>query len=912
VPAVATQPTFLATGACRELALEAAATGTALLDITQPFRPFGAEPLEGDTLYLASGEAFGQRRARARIFVELATPGGPLPLPPALLNADREPAPVRFAWEYHRADGWVTLGTSTLLYTVKSFPANDLPALGHALLWPGKTASTLSDIVLEEVRHGSVADGTEGFRMDGDVAFTVPDDATETEVAGVRSHWVRVRIDTGSYGTPPVFDPVPPADPKNPTTFALRLGTGRVEPPVIARVTVAYDYTAAVATAVVMRNGFRAVERSGTPATATPLITPVEDLEPAFYAGFDRRSENDAVSLWSSVPPRELLDPLTTTSAPAGGSTDARLQWEYFGGAGWRPLAVADGTSRLTETGPLQFLAPADLAESTEFDALPRHWIRVRRLSGGPEYDPVLDGLFLNTVPAVQSATVSRAVAGSGTGAPAQTIQLARVPVLHGQRLLVREADLPPAPEIAAIEADEGPGAVPGEAGPDGVWIRWHEVPTLARSGPRDRHYTVERIAGLLAFGDNVHALALPAGVDNVAIEHHATTDGAAGNQPPGALAQLQSSIPFVESVQNPLAADGGSDAEPLPLALVRGPQRLRNRGRAVAAEDYEWAAKEARGTRVARAHALPNRDPQQRFHPGWVTLIVIPHGTERRLAPSEELVRDVEDVVEARAAAVVAATSPAHLAVTGPGYVPVELAVEVVPVALTAAQSVRARVHARLDGFLHALTGGPDGGGWPLGRDVHLSELYAALEDLAVVDHVHSLRLRPNLAMLPLVLGQPLTPGAGVPAGAPLVQGAVKAVPLARLAAGEAVSGLPAAVFREGEPIRVGDVEVGVRTVSGATLQVDPFRARSAYAPGTVVGSRITAARSVLTAPLAEGALVRELAVQGLSPGAATLAGSAVELAADGGLLRLGERVRVPAASLPYSGAHLVEITDA
>lgn len=920
MPVSTTPSTLIASGACRELALDAAATGTAPLDITQPFRPFGEQPLVGDALYLASGEAFGQRGARARIFVELATPGGALPPPAALLKSEREgkPTPVRFAWEYHRADGWVALGTTTLFYRVESFPANDLPPQAPALLWPGETKDSLRDVVLDSVRSTGVADGTEGLRLDGDVAFTVPPDATETEVTGLRSHWVRVRLDTGAYGTPAVFDPVPAVRPELPPTFALRMGTGRVEPPVIVRVTFAYDYTAPVRTALVARNGFRAVERSAANRDGqldAPLIARVADVEPAFYAGFDRRPENDAVSLWASAPPAELLDPLTVTIAPAGGATDARLQWEYFAGSGWRPLAVADGTSRLAQTGPLQFLAPADLTESTEFDALPRHWIRVRRLSGGPEYDPVLDGLFLNTVPAVQSATVARAIAGSGTGAPGQTIPLARVPVLPGQRLLVRERDLPPAPEIAAIEADEGAGAVPQAAGADGAWIRWHEVATLARSGPRDRHYTVDRVAGLLAFGDNIHALALPAGVDNVAIEHHGTTDGAAGNRPPGALDQLQSSIPFVESVRNPDVADGGSDAEPLELAVVRGPQRLRNRGRAVAAEDYEWAAKEARGTRVARAHALPNRDPEQRFHPGWVTLIVIPHGTERRLTPSEELVRDVQDAVEARTAAVVASPSPAHLAVTGPGYVPVELAVEVVPVALRGAQAVRRRVHERLDGFLHALTGGPDGGGWPLGRDVHLSELYAVLEDLAVVDHIRSLRVRQNLAALPLVLAQPFTPAGEVPAGKTLEQGAVTAVLLAPLAAGAAVTDVAAAVFRESEPLRVGEqdsVDTTARTVAGTTLRVDPFRARRAFAAGTLVESRITAARSALAAPLAEGALVRELAVEGLSPGAATLAGKTVALAADGTLLALGERIRVAASSLPYSGAHLVEIADA
>jgi predicted phage baseplate assembly protein len=51
-------------------------------------------------------------------------------------------------------------------------------------------------------------------------------------------------------------------------------------------------------------------------------------------------------------------------------------------------------------------------------------------------------------------------------------------------------------------------------------------------------------------------------------------------------------------------------------------------------------------------------------------------------------------------------------------------------------------RARAALDQFFHPLTGGPDGTGWPLGRDVYRSEVLQVLDGTAGVEHVESLEL--------------------------------------------------------------------------------------------------------------------------------------------------------------------------
>jgi hypothetical protein len=42
-----------------------------------------------------------------------------------------------------------------------------------------------------------------------------------------------------------------------------------------------------------------------------------------------------------------------------------------------------------------------------------------------------------------------------------------------------------------------------------------------------------------------------------------------------------------------------------------------------------------------------------------------------------------------------------------------------------------------RINEYFHPVTGGPDGTGWPLGRNVYRSELYHILEEIADIDHI-------------------------------------------------------------------------------------------------------------------------------------------------------------------------------
>jgi predicted phage baseplate assembly protein len=186
--------------------------------------------------------------------------------------------------------------------------------------------------------------------------------------------------------------------------------------------------------------------------------------------------------------------------------------------------------------------------------------------------------------------------------------------------------------------------------------------------------------------------------------------------------------VPYVKRAVNPEPAGGGSEGETPDELRVRGPRTLRHSGRAVTAADYEDLVREA-SSGIARVLAIPARDSETA---GRVTLVVVPASGAPKPVPSLELLDRLEEFIGERR------PSTAELEVGGPGWIRVNVEVEVVPQSLEAAADVEAAVLGRLAAFLHPLTGGLEATGWPFGRRPHRSDLHKLVEETPGVDHVH------------------------------------------------------------------------------------------------------------------------------------------------------------------------------
>jgi hypothetical protein len=164
----------------------------------------------------------------------------------------------------------------------------------------------------------------------------------------------------------------------------------------------------------------------------------------------------------------------------------------------------------------------------------------------------------------------------------------------------------------------------------------------------------------------------------------------------------------------------------------------LRHCRRAVTSRDFESLAMAVNGQReyqekVARARCLPRRNLEgdgkaSLDTPGHVTVLILPTTGS---PPSDELRRRVRAMLE-----------PARLITTrvhivAPRFVAISVSITLVIEKDAAPQAVRAAAIAALENFFDPLTGGPDGTGWPFGRDVYLSEVYRILAHLPGVRYV-------------------------------------------------------------------------------------------------------------------------------------------------------------------------------
>jgi hypothetical protein len=451
------------------------------------------------------------------------------------------------------------------------------------------------------------------------------------------------------------------------------------------------------------------------------------------------------VVLFASDPTR--FDVATFQTFAASSPPDrapVTLAWQSWNGSAFAPLTVQDGTSNLTRTGTVQFLAAPDFSARADFGLGPRYWIAARHEKGDFDLDPRLVRVLLNTTMAAQTVTFGDEVLGSSDGSKSLRFRATRSPILPGQQLDVREPELPAAAEREALEFEEGEDAVTVVLDTRGntqdVFVRWHEVPDFYASSPRDRHYVVDRLAGEIRFGDGLNGLVPPIGVGNVRLTLYQTGGGSSGNRAAGSIVQLKTTVPYVDKVINTEPAAGGADAEDVASVIDRVPRAIRHGGRAVTSEDFEDLACLA-SPEVARARCVPLANLLLEplgaaLVPGEVSVIVVPRSADVKPLPSLELLSTVQDYVEGVSGPTV------HLSVVGPLYVRVNVTAELGLVSLEGVTTVLSDVQQRIAGFLHPLTGGADLRGWDFGRRPHESDFHALIESVPGVDHVRSLDL--------------------------------------------------------------------------------------------------------------------------------------------------------------------------
>jgi predicted phage baseplate assembly protein len=422
-------------------------------------------------------------------------------------------------------------------------------------------------------------------------------------------------------------------------------------------------------------------------------------------------------------------------------------------------LEQADTTQGLTRPGVVRLLLPAPqfiAAPSNEIrrnfkaglgDTPPRldvpekagrlvTWLRLRpssaavtsREEGGvePLRNFSLSWLGVNAIEIDQRQTLSNRIIGQSNGAADQEFQL------PGQSV---EADTL---QLQVEEAGRG-------------WVPWEPVDDFssASSDPVEsrnaRIFTLDSEAGVVRFGDGVRGK-IPEQSMHIRVVKMRAGGGRTGNLPPGTLKEVSArdlaGAPINLKAFQPLPLDGGEDAETLEAAERRIPDLFRHRNRAVTEDDYRTLARETPGVDLGRVEVLPRFKPHQHRTgvPGVVSVMILPDKAisgAPNPRPDRPMIEAVHEHLSLRAPVAT------ELYVIGCEYVPLGVSIGVTVRDGFGRDAVLQGVREGLKRVLWPLSpGGPDGTGWPLGREVRDRELEVEVSRLPGIAAVAGVNL--------------------------------------------------------------------------------------------------------------------------------------------------------------------------
>ena len=551
---------------------------------------------------------------------------------------------------------------------------------------------------LIESKHG-FTDETEAFTHSGTISFICPEDVALFTKDGEENFWIRSRITKGNYGVK------------------------KISPPLIKTLLIGFEEKSQNFEHYISYNYFSYKDLTPIVKETKPIeafeIQPEED--PAFYLAFDSLLSNKLHRIYFCITEQKMCE--------------SRVLWEFLSKEGWKELRLfKDGTSAFSQKGAIEFIPSPDWSKEAMFGQ-EGYWLRARWEAGNYTVSPKLVGMHLNPVEVIQAISIHNEVLGSSNGEAYQTHTFSNSPILPNPKILVKEFKNPSAEQIKSIK-EELKDDVIEDVDPDGkvtaLWIRWHEVENFFKSCSESRHYTLDCYKAAVTFGDGKKGKIPSIGGDNIKSDLYYIGGGNRGNVGKNTITLLDESYPSIESVRNPDSADGGSDAETIEEAKLRGPWILKHRYRAVTIEDFEKLAFEASGE-VAKAKCY--------IEDSEIMLIIVPKGDSEKLRPGNMLLQTIKKYLNDRR------LITTRLSIAGPDYVDIsiEAEVSVMPQKVEIIPEIKNKMKLELRNFFHPLKGGSAKNGWPMGRPVYISEIYNVLENVEEVDFVRRLKLNKN-----------------------------------------------------------------------------------------------------------------------------------------------------------------------
>lgn len=367
---------------------------------------------------------------------------------------------------------------------------------------------------------------------------------------------------------------------------------------------------------------------------------------------------------------------------------------------------------------------------------LPRGWLRIDLPENTDR--PKIRMVTFNAVTATHATTKMNELLGTADGTAGQSCALANGNVLPGT--------------LAVEIQEEFDGTLP--------LVAWSEG-DLDEADPFDRLFDLDPEAGTITFGDgrNGRIPPLVPGAGRIVARSYRYGGGASGNVPTADIASLETPANGVSGVVNFTIATGGRDAEDLEAAKQRVRKELSTRHRAVTASDFEWIASQTPTVEVGRVHVVPLRSPlpddaevTEVTTPcgpdvpsvpaglasfpahGAVAVVVVPQEDGPEPTPTPSFLRAVCEQLDAHRLVTT------EVCVVPPQYVRLcNFDISVRAQAGYTRADLQDILLETLSTYLHVLTGGEDGAGYPFGTQLHIAQIAARIMRAEGVDRLDS-----------------------------------------------------------------------------------------------------------------------------------------------------------------------------
>lgn len=314
------------------------------VDVTKEFQPFGAVAKRGDAFYVRCDEAFGKALDSVDIAVTIMQEGG---------------APLSSSAGGSGIPDYLAASMQAQLNEMKIVLGGSYSTVEKQ--WEsihGTLSSTSTPTVRWQRRVGgawqSFGPGSGRFTGVTDSGFGSAVASETFAVAGQPGHYVRAFLAEGDFGWASYQQKVADF-----ATQAVAKGTPTMPPvpvpPIASAITVSYTTSPVAATRVESWSGWRHLVREGAgPFVPFRLAVAANGWGAMVALGLELPAAalGSSVALWFDV----------ESAAPCGSADPVAAEWEWWNGTAWEPLAVADGTRDLRESGLLRFVAPSGWA----------------------------------------------------------------------------------------------------------------------------------------------------------------------------------------------------------------------------------------------------------------------------------------------------------------------------------------------------------------------------------------------------------------------------------------------------------------------------------------------------------------------------------------------------------------------